>query len=543
LRVSLYFHTLRYLKLKQLIFQVLKRIYKPSIRFIDYDPKVRLQDRSFKKSLNKKNSLIEPNIFEFFNERGDLNKISWNGEKKDKLWRYNQHYFDDLNSYDCELKKEWHLNLLERWIYENSYNSVGWEPYPTSLRIVNWIKWSFRFNNLNALCTKSLFNQGLMLEKNIEHHILGNHYFANAKALIFLGVYFDDTNSKRWILRGMQIASKELENQILPDGAHFELSPMYHCIFLEDVLDLINILKLSALKESRVLLGRLEEIIPKMIKWMVHMSFGDGQVSNFNDSANNVASNPQDIINYAIELGFESPFINLSGKLDYFLQESSGYVIVHKKNIKMILDVARLGPDNLLAHGHADTLAFEMATDDNRIFVNSGTSCYGLNDRREFERSTKAHNTVEINNMSSSETWASFRVGRRAYPYDLSLKKKNDNLVIKCSHDGYKRLSRHLSHTRMWTFNKNKISIKDTIKGEYQSGVSRFILHSGIKLNKISRKSFSLILEDSYQLRLNICIGNAKVVEWKHASEFGHLLNTSCIEVSLLDGISLIELI
>ena len=309
-------------------------------------------------------------------------QISWNGEQKEKLWRYNQHYFDDLNSHTCELRLDWHLDLLERWVHENPpRETVGWEAYPTSLRVVNWIKWSFRFNKLSKLCVKSLFNPGLLLEKNIEYHILGNHFFANGKALIFLGVFFDNTIANRWIRKGMQMISEALNDQILPDGAHYELSPMYHSIILEDILDLINILRLYSPGEDESLLNELENVIPEMLTWMTHMSFDDGHISSFNDSANNITSNPQDIINYAVALGFKAPKKNITNKLDYYHLESSGYIVIYKNDFKMILDVAKLGPDNLLAHGHADTLTFELAKGANRIFVNSGTSCYGLSKR------------------------------------------------------------------------------------------------------------------------------------------------------------------
>lgn len=544
MKVGLYFHTLKYLKPKQLIFQLLRRIYKPKITFIDYNPKLRSQLEVFNKSLSKQQSLIEPNIFQFFNENGDLDQISWNGEQKEKLWRYNQHYFDDLNSHTCELRLDWHLDLLERWVHENPpRETVGWEAYPTSLRVVNWIKWSFRFNKLSKLCVKSLFNQGLLLEKNIEYHILGNHFFANGKALIFLGVFFDNTIANRWIRKGMQMISEALNDQILPDGAHYELSPMYHSIILEDILDLINILRLYSPGEDESLLNELENVIPEMLTWMTHMSFDDGHISSFNDSANNITSNPQDIINYAVALGFKAPKKNITNKLDYYHLESSGYIVIYKNDFKIILDVAKLGPDNLLAHGHADTLTFELAKGANRIFVNSGTSCYGLSKRRDFERSTKAHNTVEVNNVSSSETWSSFRVAKRAYPYDLSIKKYNENLDINCSHDGYKRLSNNLSHSRLWNFNENIIAIEDTINGHHESAVSRFILHSDVVLNRITDNNFNIILADSFVIKLNICIGNARIVEWEHTNEFGCVYKTVCIEVSLLGGKSLIELI
>ena len=33
---------------------------------------------------------------------------------------------------------------------------------------------------------------------------------------------------------------KELDEQILPDGSHYEQSPMYHCILLDRLLDCYN---------------------------------------------------------------------------------------------------------------------------------------------------------------------------------------------------------------------------------------------------------------------------------------------------------------
>ena len=70
---------------------------------------------------------------------------------------------------------------------------------------------------------------------------MGNHLFANAKALIFSGLFFDGEEAKSWYLKGFNILKRELAEQILPDGGNFELSPMYHIIFLEDLLDLVNI--------------------------------------------------------------------------------------------------------------------------------------------------------------------------------------------------------------------------------------------------------------------------------------------------------------
>jgi len=42
-------------------------------------------------------------------------------------------------------------------------------------------------------------------------------------------------------IRGQRLLARELREQILPDGGHFERSPMYHAILLKDVLDLLHL--------------------------------------------------------------------------------------------------------------------------------------------------------------------------------------------------------------------------------------------------------------------------------------------------------------
>ena len=57
---------------------------------------------------------------------------------------------------------------------------------------------------------------------------------------IFAGFFFDGPEAGSWLGQGLSIYEREISRQILPDGGHFELSPMYHAIILEDLLDVIN---------------------------------------------------------------------------------------------------------------------------------------------------------------------------------------------------------------------------------------------------------------------------------------------------------------
>ena len=106
----------------------------------------------------------------------------------EKLWRYNQHYFDDLNATGASARRDLQIDLMLDWAANNRPGrTIGWDPYPTSLRIVNWVKWVLSDNAMPDECLESLAVQARWLNKRIEWHILGNHLFANAKAWFSLG--------------------------------------------------------------------------------------------------------------------------------------------------------------------------------------------------------------------------------------------------------------------------------------------------------------------------------------------------------------------
>ena len=131
---------------------------------------------------------------------------------------------------------------------------------------------------------------------------MGNHLFANAKALIFAGLFFYGEEAKYFYRTGLDIVKKELPEQILPDGGNFELSTMYHAIFLEDLLDIVNIHRVYKNKPQKEI-GRA---IQKMVDWLVAMCHPDGEISFFNDAAFGVAPSVKEIRVYGDSLSFFS---------------------------------------------------------------------------------------------------------------------------------------------------------------------------------------------------------------------------------------------
>ena len=464
-----YVHTLRYLKPQQILGRLWFRLARPRPDERPAPP-LRLVTGAFSSPARRQASLLDAETFRFLNQTGSLTELGWNDANNEagvhlptKLWRYNQHYFDDLNALNAAQRNECHHLLLQRWVAENPpVLGTGWEPYPTSLRIVNWVKWQCNGNWLPDVCVQSLAVQTRWLTKRLERHILGNHLFANAKALVFAGCFFSGDEAQAWLRQGLVIIRKELPEQVLPDGGNFERSPMYHAIFWEDLLDLINLSQAypEVLPSADVVSWRA--VTMQMQAWLHGMTHPDGEIAFFNDAAIGIAPSPKELTAYAERLGVwvHQP---LADKLQLFA--SSGYIRLASAQAVAFLDVAPVGPDYLPGHAHADTLSFELSLFGQRVVTNGGTSEYGTGAIRQWERGTAAHSTVTVNGENSSEVWGGFRVARRAYPLDLAIDQNASCITVRCSHTGYRRLRGKPVHLREWQWTESSLQVTDTVSG------------------------------------------------------------------------------
>ncbi|MFM8892755.1 MAG: heparinase II/III family protein, partial [Planctomycetia bacterium] len=350
----------------------------------------------------------------------------WDPRDTDLLWRYNAHYFDDLNAEGATSRSAWHGPLIERWLCDvPPGSSPAWDPYPLSTRLVNWIKHALAGGTLSPRAVDSMAAQARWLSKRVEWHLQGNHLWINGKALIFAGLFFEGDEADRWMRLGTRIVDRELDIQILADGGHFERSPMYHSLVLEDMLDLVNVVRVFGHGDTPLcnrILGRL----PSARRWLAAMIHPDARISFFNDATFGVAPEPSELDRYAQSLPFGAPCLPADGITHL---QSSGYVRLQRGPAVLIMDVGDVGPDFCPAHAHADTLAIELSLFGQRVIVNSGISCYGTGEERLRQRGTAAHSTVTVEGLDSSEVWSGFRVARRARPFGLAL----DDDGVRCS--------------------------------------------------------------------------------------------------------------
>lgn len=269
-KLTLLWHTVRELKLQQISARISNKLLWPLQKITpaihQQAPPVR--QPAAKCIFSKDQATDQP--YQFLGQIYAIDDATvWNDVHIPKLWLYNLHY--------C---KRYDAKLIERWLDENPpLLGNGWAPYVLSRRIINWVKHHLAGNHLSAKAIASLAMQADALNKRLEYHLLGNHLLVNAVALQFAGLFFKGKQADKWYQRGKNILQAQLAEQWLPDGGHFELSPMYHALLLEDLLDLLHLHKVyqREIAESWQLRVRM------MLAWYQRFSYPDGSVPHFND--------------------------------------------------------------------------------------------------------------------------------------------------------------------------------------------------------------------------------------------------------------------
>lgn len=481
-----YFHTLRWLRPVQVYGRLWFRLYRPRPDLRPAPP-MRTHAGAWSGCARPASMTEAVTLRVLSVERQIASAADWNRADWSRLWLYQAHYFDDLAASDAAVRSVWHRALIARWIAENPPGrGTGWEPYPTSLRIVNWIKWALAGHALDDRTQHSLAVQARWLRRRLEFHLLGNHLWANAKALVFAGACFEGAEADAWREKGLALLRRELAEQILPDGGHFERSPMYHAIVLEDALDLVHLASVypGLLPEQDI--AAWQQAAGRMLRWLRVMTHPDGGIAFFNDAALDIAPDLAELSDYAAGLGIScdtAPLAEIEALPD------SGYVRLQSGPAVLIADVGEIGPDYLPGHAHADTLSFELSLHGRRMLVNSGTSTYEANAERLRQRGTAAHNTVVVDGEDSSEVWAAFRVARRAQPLEVSWGRDGDALRLQASHDGYRRLPGCVRHSRRWRLSCSGLEVTDCLTGRFRSGEARFHFAPGERLGWVARSA------------------------------------------------------
>lgn len=465
MKILLYWRTIKHLSASQLAWYLKYRFSHPKAHMPD-TVEIRSPIHGFLHPVIKPASYLHDNRFRFLNREAEINRAAdWNNSDLPRLWLFNLHYFDFLNQsgIDENIGAHW----IDRWIADNPVGcGNGWSSYTISLRVVNWIKWHLAGHLLAEAQLRSLFAQTDFLSRSIEYHLRTNHLLANAKALIFAGMFFKGSKADDWLEKGASILRREMHEQVLPDGGHCERSPMYHGIVLEDFLDIFNI---TGVMEDDAAVSwlreQLRQKIAPMFTWLRTMRHPNGELGLFNDTALKIAADLKDLNAYAGRLGIE--LISEPGPVEHVcLLGSSGFFRMHGKPWFILGDIGTVRPSYQPGHAHAEALSFEASLGGSKVFVNSGISCYGTSDERVRQRGSAAHNCLTIDGRDMSEVWSGHRVARRANVYDVHAGENGSDLRVTATHDGYRRICGAGPHRRVWRINGPLLSIADEAGGK-----------------------------------------------------------------------------
>lgn len=429
MNISRLFHTILYLKPKQIIFQLRKFVVKP--KYAQMAASIHEMPKMITAPVERYKG-VEGDVFTFLNLSYKYD--GWNYVGNGTLFTYNLNYFDFINA--GGIKKEEACQWIDLFIDDAPAITWGMDPYPIALRGINWIKFFCRHPECATKEREdSLYSQYRLLEHKLEYHLLGNHLLEDAFSLTIGGHYFCDERMKQ---KAMKLMLQELKEQILSDGAHYEQSPMYHSILLDRLLDVYNFTGIAELVPfAQRMLGHLESIC-----------YADGSWPFFGDAALGIAPIPEDIKDYARRLGILWEALPL---------KECGYRKMQSTRMEVFVDVGNIMATYQPGHSHADALTFELRIDGKPFIVDTGISTYEKNVQRQYERSTAAHNTVTSMNRDSSEVWGGFRVGRRC----RVICTKDEEQCIEAEHKGFGQVCK-----RSFSINDSQLVVCDFCRAE-----------------------------------------------------------------------------
>jgi hypothetical protein len=436
---------------------------------------------------------LQQNEFRFLSRTRKFDRgIEWNSPMDSHLWRYHLHYFNYVDALilahlcpaqaedDGKAYREFR-RLTEAWLTDNTHlKGDGWHPYTVSLRLVNWLNGAEAFQadlaadpDHRRRLTAGILGQASILARSLELDVRGNHLLENLRALIWVASAIDTSETRKWGRAALALLEVELNEQVLPDGGHFERCPGYHTLVLQRLIEIARRTRLTPEGTPAWLIQHVRS----MLAFLLRIRTPAGSIPLLKDSAYDACPSVDEVLTEGALLlgesryatlgilpirsrllfgtsappppaGLETPAeTDLASHLPH-----SGYVCCRTPDRSFfILDVGRPCPDYLPAHAHADIFTFELWIRGLPWVVDAGVFEYTAGPWRDYFRSTRAHNTVEVDDANQSDVYSSFRVGRRARVRDVTFGPiEGGGYCAQAVHDGYGH--RGASHRRVVVF-------------------------------------------------------------------------------------------
>ena len=360
------------------------------------------------------------------------------------LWRFQFHYHEFLLTQAAKENRNDVHSFLDAWLTEYSPEKIkrsddAWHPYCISRRIVAWV-WLLAASQdsavsldpqLNQRILTSLIQQTNYLSQNLERDLGGNHLLENVTALAIASGTIDSKHAKHWRDLAAQVLAVELPKQILTHGEHFELSPMYHCQILS------NLLRIElCCSGDQALLDLVSPAIDPMLNFLGSIIHPDGEIPLFADSGFHEAPSVKEI---SIVAELTRRTLDLM-PLEDALTSVGGYRVYRGEKLFAVCDYGPIAAAKLPAHGHCDVTNLELSVEGVRWIVDSGNFNYADDSMRHYCRSSIGHNVVTVNDENQANIWSKFRMGNRPETFGHQKGERDGFHWATAAHNGYRRL-------------------------------------------------------------------------------------------------------
>ena len=373
--------------------------------------------------------------------------------------------------------------LVEDWLRTHgSMHGMTADPTIMSKRVIAWLSHSPLLlqdcdHQFYQRFMRSLSKQVRLLRSTHRDTPAGMPRMYSSIALAYASVCMG--NDEKAIRSGLKRLDHELTNQILPDGGHIGRNPSNLIIIMSMLMPLRQAIISRDVVPSDAMIGAIDRIMP-MLRFF---RLGDGTFAKFNG----MGQMPIDLV--STMLSFDdakgTPVLNA---------QHSGYQRVEAGRTVLIMDAGAVPPQNVSGNMHAGCLSFELSDGADRMIVNCG-SANNINIQDDHSmsaiaRSTAAHSTLSINEMSSSRFLPQQKYKHLAGtpvlsgPSNVQSKRdfQQEYTMIAAEHDGYVAHFNVRHHRDIWL----------NALGTILTGRDTLLDRNGVAVSQTSRHTFQL---------------------------------------------------